>query len=176
MWLFAILAAVGFVLSMVVHALTIVGINPTRWFQATWLLHLGIFVAFVPALIATSKMRKAAPKSDDAELTRKFTPPWLRHLTAAFFVYGIINFLLTIFCLFPWGRSTRLDRVVLRPDGKVVKKLEPRESEQFKANELRLFSGHWMFFYIASLEMLVAHQRAGKKQAPDLSHWFNEHL
>lgn len=50
-----VLALAGFVTSLVVHAVTFLSLYPPRPF---WLLHLGIFVVFIPMVVSQNRLRR----------------------------------------------------------------------------------------------------------------------
>lgn len=63
------------------------------------------------------------------------------------FVYAGMNFLL--FMLHTEGGMPAVQdgKYLLLNHGKLIRQLTPSEFASFKTNELRSFSGHWLFFY-----------------------------
>jgi hypothetical protein len=53
---FGILAVIGFLLSVIVHSLTFLGVDPQEDFRFVWLLHVEIFAVWIPAVIISKKM------------------------------------------------------------------------------------------------------------------------
>ena len=158
--MFLFLAAVGLVLSLVAHASTFVGMNPARHFPATWLLHLGIFVVFAPAIVAANRMGKGASRNEVWNSIWRFAPRWLQCLVGAFFVYAFFNFFMSNY-LNEGGVPGKINgEYVLHSHGKVIRKLTPDEYDKHESYVVRGFSGHWMFFYSASLMILAASERA----------------
>jgi len=121
---FAMLALAGLVASMVVHACSLLGL-PSPFGAASWGLHIGIFVIWLPAVLMSQKLTRGARQADFWKAALRGCPPWMRTAFYVIFAYGIINFILGI---------------ALGPDS---------EADQF-----RLFSGHWMIFYFAGFAML----------------------
>jgi hypothetical protein len=161
MRLFLVLATVGLALSVAVHASTFVGVNPNRQFPASWLLHPGIFVVFIPALIAASRMAKGASKQEGWQRVKQFAPGWLQGLVGVLFAYALFNFFFNVVYLREGGTPGEIDgELVLHSHGRVLRKLTRDEFERHEAYVVRGFSGHWMLFYGAALLILVARERA----------------
>lgn len=158
---FLVLAAAGLALSLAAHASTFLGVNPNRQFPATWLLHLGIFVVFVPAVIASIMMARGASKNEWWQRVKRFAPAWLQGLVGLFFAYAFFNFFFSLLYLNEGGVPGKKEGdLVLHSHGKVIRKLTPDEFEKHEAYVVRGFSGHWMLFYSVSLMILVAWERA----------------
>jgi len=122
---FLILAAVGFVLSVIVHCLSIFGVNPPGG-DIVFFLHVGIFIIWLPAVMLNQRHGKDF-------LDR--TPRWMRNAMTVLGAYAILNFGYFIVTS-PRKGSAEANRNPASP--KVV----------------RGFSGHWMIFYGAGFSML----------------------
>jgi hypothetical protein len=163
MKVFLALAAIGLVLSLAVHALTFAGVN----IPAAWLLHIGIFVVFVPAIVAANRMAKATSSDHAGDIVLEFAPTWLNCVTGVFFAYAFFNFF-CLACLNEGGVPGRINgELVLHSHGKVIRKLSPEEFDKHEAYVTRGFSATWMLFYSASLLMLAASENAGKAPTAD---------
>lgn len=121
-----ILAAVGFVLSLIVHGLSLFGVLAPGG-DLVFALHIGIFVIWVPAVIL-SQGRGGKDAFDK-------TPRWMKRALGVLFAYALLNF--GYFML-------------------VAPKKGSREASQHPAppKVVRGFSGHWMIFYGAGFSML----------------------
>jgi hypothetical protein len=86
---FLIFAVCGFCASLLTHLTTFFGINPAKYVPWVWVLHLGIFIAMIPLLIA---QRKKGFWPLFAHL-----PRWARYAIKGFFVYAFLNFALFFF-------------------------------------------------------------------------------
>lgn len=139
----AILALTGFVLSLVAHLAASAGINVLALIPLVWLLHLGIFVVFLP-FVAQTRNRLGTKTS----LTglRAVMPDWALLLGAALFFYALINFLLFVFTA-EGSASIRDGRFVLQDHGRLIRELTANEYAVCQAKVIRGFSGHWLVFY-----------------------------
>ncbi len=131
---FICMAVIGLTLSLVSHL--------CAWFEApqplgeaAWCLHIGIFVVWVPAIIAYHRLVRDFKQKEHWKASLRGCPRWLRWLTSFFFVYAIANFLLFAIAA-PAGR-----RIPGAPAPPVV---------------FRGFSGHWMAFYSAAVAILYS--------------------
>jgi hypothetical protein len=123
------LAVGGLLLSLLVHVCALLGL-PQPLGEATWVLHLGIFVVFIPALFLGNSLRAGRKKKQGSwEWALRGCPRWMRWLTYGLFIYAVINFLTFI----PF--APRKPRNPEAPTPPVV---------------VRGFSGHWMLFYGAT--------------------------
>lgn len=132
---FLALAAVGLVLSLVAHGCAWLG-EPQPLGMATWGLHLGVFVVWLPALLASGQMVRGARREDAWRVALRGCPRWMRWMTTAFFVYAFVNFMLNFGVMAPAGKQ---------PEG-----------GDMPPAVFRMFSGHWMAFYSAALAMLYS--------------------
>jgi hypothetical protein len=133
---FMVLAAVGFVLSLIVHVTALFGI-PSPLGEFSWLLHMGIFVVWLPTVIVSNRRVKDSRQKDFWKVALRGCPQWMKRLTQLCFIYAIINFILfMIFDIAGGGANGSEDGT---PPG-----------------ILRGFSGHWMAFYSAAMAVLYS--------------------
>ena len=137
------LAAVGLVLSMLVHLSALFG-QPIPLGRKVWGLHFGIFAVWIPAVIVTTLSSRGVVRKDFWKFALRGCPEWFRYLTYGLFGYSLVNFAIFLF------KTAKVSRG------------EP-PSEEVK---LIGFSGHWMVFYAAALGLLWSFVRAGENQAP----------
>jgi hypothetical protein len=126
-------AGIGLALSVVVHLTAVAGI-PNPLGGAAWILHPGIFVVWLPAVLASRALTRDAKQGDFWRVVLPGCPPRMRYLVYGFLGYAVVNFAMFILGLYG-------DR-----------------DDQFAS--LRGFSGHWMVFYVAALAMLSSYVRA----------------
>ena len=133
---FVVLSVIGLVASLVTHTASLLGV-PQPLGTAAWLLHIGIFVVWLPAVWVSYR-----PNPDFKRYTMDFwralfrgCPPWMRWLTHALLAYSIVNFLLFIAIAPPRG----------------VGGMANAPPEVF-----RLFSAGWMVFYSAAAAILYS--------------------
>ncbi len=132
--LFAILAGVGLVLSIAVHLCALVDV--AIFGEYVWLLHVGLFIVGLPAVLYSMKLTKFSKRADFWKAALRGCPRWMRTMTAVFFVYAIFNF--SIFFL----------------SGVTSSHLSPPPLDAVKG-----FSGHWMAFYAGALAILTSASR-----------------
>ena len=141
----SIVALTGFFLSLFVHFITFFGIDPAKHVPWVWVLHLGIFVVFIPMLF----VQGLTPRRDFWSKIFAVMPRWARYTIKAFFAYAIINFALFFFLSKGGVPDVRDGKYVLHNHGQVIRELSEDEYELQKAYVVRGFSGHWMVFYLA---------------------------
>jgi hypothetical protein len=155
MWAFFIIAITGFCLSLSVHLATFVGVDPQQSFPFVWLLHIGIFIVWLPAILIANRRTKGAPRSDQWRTIFRGAPWWIAALIGPVFLYAFFNFFFTIFVLLGGHSPTvRNGAYALSDHGRVVRTISEHDYHRYRAYEARLFSGHWMLFYLAATAML----------------------
>ena len=135
-WLFIGISAVGFVLSLWVHFGAVAGrrVAPAPFF---WILHMGIFVVWFPAVMVAQRQVGSLNRKDFWKVILKDSPDWVKYLVYGFFAYAVINFMY-FFTQAPSGHS---------------------EGGDPPAMVWRGFSGHWMVFYLSALAILYSTTR-----------------
>ncbi|MEM5317597.1 hypothetical protein [Paraburkholderia sp. JHI869] len=137
-------ALIGFVISLVVHITALFGVDLAALIPAIWVLHVGIFVVFIPFLFLS---RKELGRERALSLLRKGLPSWVVVVGTMLVIYTIANFLLFMLHTEGGNPAVQDGRYVLLNHGKLIRHLTASEFTAFKANELRGFSGHWLLFY-----------------------------
>lgn len=142
-WLFVGLSAVGFALSLWVHFGAVAGrrVAPAPFF---WILHIGIFVVWLPAVMVAQRQVGNLNRKDFWKVILKGSPDWVRYLVYGFLGYAVVNFMYFFFQA-PTGHTEGADPPALVWRG---------------------FSGHWMVFYLSALAILysAARQNAGSNR------------
>ena len=134
-FLFSLLALLGLILSLWVHIGALLGLRvaPAAFF---WVLHIGIFVVWFPAVLAARKRVGNLNRRDFWKVVLKDAPDWMRYMVYVFFGYAVVNF--AIFFLNTAGGS---------------------DGANPPATVWRGFSGHWMLFYSAAFAILYSASR-----------------
>ena len=127
---FMYLAGLGLILSLIVHISALLGM-PSPFGENSWGLHIGIFIVWIPAVIAMRSLVKDFKQKDLWKAALRACPNWMKYLTLFFFGYAILNFVLFAVIDISGGKGT-------------------------PTNVYRGFSGHWMAFYSAAMAILYS--------------------
>ena len=133
LWPFVALSAFGLALSMWVHFGALMGrqVAPSEYF---WMLHVGIFVVWLPAVLVAQKRTGYTSNKMPWKLAFEGSPKWMSYMVNVFFVYALVNFAIFMFHV---------------PTDK-------QHGPEAPPEVWRGFSGHWMLFYSAALAMLYS--------------------
>lgn len=139
---FEIFSAAGFILSLLVHILGL--LNGTPFFGLfAMLLHLGVFVAILGALIAFLRLRRSEGKEFWKRALRG-SPAWMRWGLVLIFIYALGNFFIF------WNQLFNL---------------QGKSLDEITAVVLRGFSGHWLFLYFGTFLVFYAAKQAVEQSA-----------
>lgn len=140
-------------LGLIVHLTALIGdYDLSRKIPFLRLLHVGIFIVWIPTILLLRKKTEAEdnkvqikPRAFSKSLFSE-TPAWLKVIAIAGFVYAFINFM-----LFTASQSGTPDikggQYILHSHGKLIRALTEQEYNHYLANQTRGFSGHWIAFY-----------------------------
>jgi hypothetical protein len=156
--LFAAFALLGLVASLAVHLAALLGIDLATRFPAVWLLHLGIFVVFIPFVFQARRV--LGPRPSRGAIWALY-PRWALLLGVFLAGYVMLNFLLFLHAAEGGGPAIRDGRYVLQAHGQVLRPLTAAEYHAQQANILRGFSGHWLIFYYVPLVWFMGRARSG---------------
>jgi len=155
------IALTGLIAGLIVHISAILGIDVSAQFPFVWILHLGIFIVWIPSIIkliilqtSTPGFRENKNKFKMYKLIFDNASKPLLIVAAFFFVYAFINFFLFSSYSDGGGPSIIDGQYVLQNHGNIIKNLTFEEYQRYQANELRGFSGHWMAFYSLAFALL----------------------
>ncbi len=126
------LALLGLMLSLVAHLCGVLGLAQPLG-QATWGLHIGIFVVWFPAVVAGQSLDKDFKQKDHWKATLRGCPAWLRWTSYGFLTHAIVNFI--VFMALTWANPP--------PGGPAAPPIV-----------FAGVSGHWMAFYAMAAAML----------------------
>ena len=189
-----VLAILGLIASAVVHVSTFFT-DRLAMDGGTWVLHIGVFVVWFPAVALQAAQanadkakrdRKAGQqscgggaqtgqaaeasggggKNADGDDIMRHAPRWLAALAAVCFVYAIVNFLVFFFLIREGEPRIRDGQYLLMEKGRVIRPLTEEEFHQKNRYKTRGFSGHWMLFYAAAATLLYAKARQRREERP----------
>lgn len=135
LWFFVCFSAIGLIVSLWVHLGAVIGrrVAPEAFF---WMLHIGIFVVWFPAVLVAQRLVGSTSRRDSWKAVLKGSPDWMRYMVYAFGGYAMLNFLFFVTKAPAGGGGANPPAVVWRG-----------------------FSGHWMAFYAAALTILYSAAR-----------------
>ena len=118
-WVFVWLSAIGLLVSLWVHIGALMGRGVP---SAFWVLHVGIFVVWLPAVLAAQRLVGNTNRKDFWKVVLKGAPDWLRYLMYVLFAYEFVNFMISMGQSSSGSRHTttssrRLERILRSLDG-----------------------------------------------------------
>lgn len=143
-------AIICFFLSLLVHFISLTGYYIGGALPFIWLLHIGIFIVWIPAILQLRKKPELKNKRGPIkqfQIALQNAPGFFRMAIAFFFFYTAINFYLFMIASGGGGPHIEDGKYILQNHGDVIRELTKIEYFSLKANELRGFSGHWLLFY-----------------------------
>jgi len=152
-----LVALVGFVISAAVHLLAVSGVDVLARYPDAWMLHIGVFIVFVPYVFARRKTLGARPTL--TRIRAQF-PDWVVAIGLCLFAYTIANFLLFMLHAAPNGNpEIQEGKYLLVNHGRIVREVTATEYASLRSQQIRGFSGHWMFFYFVSSAYFLLRKR-----------------
>jgi len=150
-------AVTGWTLGLTVHLLSLADFDITDTVPYVWILHIGIFIVWLPTVFYLKKNEELKAYQQSGMLNRmnpfgffkiisRQTPTWLIIIAIGGFFYAIINFMLFMNSE-PGVPDIKDGQYILQDHGRLIKILTEQEYHHYKANEMRGFSGHWLAFY-----------------------------
>ena len=162
-------AITGCTLGLIVHLLSLADYDITDKVPFVWVLHMGIFVVWLPVVLDLKKNEELKAYQQSGMMNRmnpvgffkiifKQTPTWLTVIAIGGFFYAFVNFML--FMASQHGTPDIRDgQYILHNHGQLIKTLTEQEYHHYKANEVRGFSGNWLAFYGLAAAVLFPFNR-----------------
>ena len=119
--------------SLAAHVMSLCGL-PIPFDEAFWVLHIGVFVVWLPAVFVFMQAGRGRPTSYFGFGLERWKgalagcPDWMRYFLYLLFAYAIINFLIAMQGI---------------TDGPLPEGATP-------PSVVRAFSGHWLVFYYSA--------------------------
>ena len=152
---FAVLAALGLVLSTAAHSLTFLGIDPEQSLPYIWLLHIGMFVVMIPAMVALPKRRVG--RTFRWRVVMGNAPTWLRWLTVLLVAHAFINTAARELVCGSGGPTREANGTYsLSSHGRIIRQITVAEYQRARGYEFRSFSCWWMLVYCLALTLLIS--------------------
>ncbi len=155
MIVFALLAALGLLISIAANVSTFFGVEPMHRWPYLWLLHLGIFVVFIPAAIVQSQRRNEKPfrwRDVFGGL-----PAWMPWLLVPLILYAPVSALAFGIVCGGGGPSKEPDGTyAMTSHGRILRTLTADEYHRASGYEFRFMSSWWIMFYSIALALLIS--------------------
>lgn len=149
---FSLIALFGFIVSLIAHLAGYAGIGHPLGLDP-WPLHVGIFIVWLPAVLAAQKLSKDFPKKEQLKAILRGCPKWMRYMLFGLFYYAFLSF----FAFFFTGISFIFTG-----------------NHQSVASTVRGLSGHWLIFYFAAFAILQSYSRVSADDT--VGHCKNQHV
>ncbi len=133
---FIALAALGLLLSTAATVFALLNV-PIPGGKLVWILHIGIFIVWLPAVIVAKRAVRGTAQTDFWKIVLSGCPHWVRYALYGLFGYALINFM----WFFTSGG------------------MQPHPTGGTTPSMVRGFSGHWMIFYGAAFAILYSAYR-----------------
>ena len=132
LWALIAISTIGLVVSLWVHLGAVFGrrVVDMRFF---FLLHLGIFVVWLPAMLIVPRTLSGVSLRDSFRVLLRRAPAWMRYVVSGFSIYAVVNFLFFLTRAPSGGHGGNPPPIVWRG-----------------------FSGHWMAFYAFAVAILYS--------------------
>ncbi|TCJ14252.1 hypothetical protein EPD60_09625 [Flaviaesturariibacter flavus] len=162
-------AAICWLLAILVHIGSIAGFDVGDKVPFIWLLHLGIFIVWIPTILSIRNNEEVAAYQKQEvkrplgifKIIFKRTPIWLTIISVLGFYYAVANFFL--FAISQQGSVGFINgQRALHNHGRIIKILSEQEYHHYQANEIRGFSGHWIAFYGIATAVLFSFIKKGR--------------
>lgn len=154
----AAVSFIGFALSLSVHFSSFLGVNildtNSPYF---FLLHIFIFIPFAILIAVSQPIFKLYKLTSDGNYQTWFfspMPKWIKYAVYVLSVYVVLNFIFCLLMVSTVKAEILNGKYVLIPIKKevllqnVIREISPQEYELQTSYETRLFTGHWMLFYL----------------------------
>lgn len=138
---FFYLACTGLTLSIIVHITSLLNI-PSPLGDMTWILHIGIFIVWIPTMFYSFRLTRDFKQKDFWKAALRGCPDWMKKGIFLLFVYAFLNFIVFMF-LDVRGQSSTGENAN-------------------SPNVFRGVSGHWMIFYATAAAVLYSSARTKK--------------
>lgn len=144
--------------SIIISLLSLFGIDPAQYFPPVWLLHLGIFVVWIPSIaILRENMEKVKvpnPFSGKSRTTLAISlligspPKRIKYIAIAVVVYGVIVFAMVANKV-PNGSIDSINGIYTLNDHGKISLLTKDQFNSYSAARTGLFAAFWILFYTA---------------------------
>lgn len=158
------LALAGWIASLIIHIVSIADVDVMSMFPFILLLHLGVFVVWLPAILemkANKELQTIQSKGIFSKFNPKYfynsifknTPNFLKAIAIIGFIYAFINHIIAL-----KTETGTVDikegQYILHNHGNFIRNITEQEYHHFKALNTRVFSAVWLVFYGMAMAIL----------------------
>jgi hypothetical protein len=155
MIVFALLAALGLLISIAANVSTFFGVEPMHRWPYIWLLHLGLFVVFIPSFSVQSQHGNQTPFRWRDVFGG--VPGWMRWMLVSLALYAPVSGLAFAIVCGSGGPTKEADGTyAMTSHGRILRTLTADEYHRASGYEFRFMSAWWIMFYSISLALLVS--------------------
>jgi hypothetical protein len=152
---FALLAALGLLISIAANVSTFFGVEPMHRWPYLWLLHLGIFVVFIPA--GSVQIQHGNKKPFRWRDVFGGLPAWMRWMLVSMIIFAPVNALAFAIVCGSGGPSKEPDGTyAMTSHGRILRMLTADEYHRASGYEFRFMSSWWIMFYSISVALLLS--------------------
>jgi hypothetical protein len=161
MIVFALLAALGLLISIGANVSTFFGVEPMHRWPYLWLLHLGMFVVFIPA--GCVQIQHENKKPFRWRDVFGYLPGWMRWMLVSMIIYAPVSALAFVIVCGSGGPSKEPDgSYAMTSHGRILRMLTADEYHRASGYEFRCLSSWWIAFYSISLALLLSASKRKK--------------
>ena len=165
MIVFALLAALGLLISIAANVSTFFGVEPMHRWACIWLLHLGIFFVFIPA--ATIQSHHGNQRPFRWREVFGVLPAWMRWMSVCLIIYATVSAVAFGILCGSGGPSKEPDGTyAMSSHGRILRTLTADEYHRASGYEFRFMSSGWIMFYSISLVLLNFGGEPAKRRSP----------
>lgn len=167
-------AVSGWMLALIVHLLTLTGVDINSSAPYVWALHIGIFAVWLPAILMLRNdeelrtfqqlQKQRSTRTNPFRIYKimfRHTPVWLTIIALGGFLYAFVN-MVFLMPSQPGVADIQNGQYVLHNHGHLIRTLTAQEYHHIQATVVRGFSGHWLAFYGMATAILFPFKKPTK--------------
>lgn len=166
---FFFIAITGWILTLTVVILSFINYNLISNISEVWILPVGIFIVWLPAVLFLINEDKKDKEKDSSQSISDFykltfgrAPIWLIAIAIGSFIFTFVNF--TIHSdSYSGSPDIENGQYVLQDKGRITKTLTEEDYHYHKAEEVRFFIGHGLAFYGIAAAILYPFGKKNRK-------------
>jgi hypothetical protein len=139
---------IGFISAFLVHFLTVLGVNLFALSNYTFILHALIFIPFFSMIFSARTTHPNLEKGGFNKLLLSRAPKKISLFFKIILIYVAINFVIGLFSLNEGHPEIGNGVYIIEDRGDYVRDISQQEYHALKRMELRMFSGHWLVFFL----------------------------